>query len=222
MTTFPRSDSAKGTVLVLGNGNFPSRKRLAPWIKKSGLIVCCDGAADKALAYGIVPDVAIGDLDSISPRARKKARKIVRVPDQDSTDLEKALAWCGRNAADKKQVVLAGFTGGRTDFTLYNLFLLKKFADRDPVMIDDSFTVFPARSGTPLSGLVKGTRISLMALERTVAVTTSGLKWNLRNGTLEPGRLQSVSNRVTSPVVTVVFKKGFLLWFIGTRDADRW
>lgn len=216
MTTFPsRRDGRQGPVLVLGNGIFPSPRRLAPFLAAAALKICCDGAADKACRLGIVPDLVIGDLDSVSGTARRKARKTVRINGQDSTDLEKAMAWLERNGLGRRRTVLAGFTGGRTDFTLYNLHLLRRFAGRDIAMIDDFFTIYPARSGTELTDLKKGTLVSLLPLCRTDGVTTTGLKWNLKNAVLEPGGLESASNRVAGKTASVRFKTGFLLWFEG-------
>jgi thiamine pyrophosphokinase len=219
MTTFPnRRDRRQGPVLVLGNGLFPSRRRLAPFLRRAALVVCCDGAADKALRQRAVPDLLIGDLDSASVAARKKAARTVRIGEQDSTDLEKALAWLDRNGWGRRQTVLAGFTGGRTDFTLYNLHLLKRFAARDLVMIDDLFTIVPARSGRPRIGLRKGSLVSLLPLSRTTGVTTTGLEWDLEDATLEPGGLESASNRAAASTVTVRYRRGFLLWFL---SADK-
>jgi len=214
--TIPRKNKAgpKGIVLVLGNGQFPPLRRLNGVLKSAVRIVCCDGAADKALRAGIVPDVVVGDLDSISPAAKKKIGNIVSVKRQDMTDLEKAMAWCRENGLGRNRFVLAGFTGGRSDFTLYNLHLLKRFADRDVTLIDDFFRIFPARNGTALSGLAEGTLVSLVPLERTTGVTTQGLKWDLKNAVLEPGGLESASNRVRKNPARLRYKKGFLLWFV--------
>ena len=213
MRTSP-SNRDESHVLVFGNGTFPGLRRLTPFLAGSALNICCDGAADKALKLGIIPDLVIGDLDSVSAAGKKKSRSVVPVGNQDSTDLEKALAWLDRKGMGRRRTVLAGFTGDRADFTLYNLHLLKRFADRDLLMIDDRFSIFPARPRTALSGLKKGTLISLMPLSRTTDVTTTGLKWNLKNATLEPGGIESVSNRSVSGSVSLRFKKGFLLWFV--------
>jgi len=222
MTTFPgRPDPEAGSVLVLGNGSFPSRSRLAPFLRSSLLTVACDGAADKALKAGIVPDVLIGDLDSASPAAKKKVRRVVAVADQDSTDLDKALDWLTANGFAKARIVLAGFTGGRSDFTLYNIHRLRRYGRLDLVMIDDLFTVFAARSGTAVPGLEKGTLVSLVPVLRSAGVTTTGLKWNLKNAVLEPGGLESASNRASAATVRVTYRGGFLLWFVGAESVSK-
>ena len=40
---------------------------MAPLLRKKPFIVCADGGANKARKLGIVPDLIIGDLDSVSP-----------------------------------------------------------------------------------------------------------------------------------------------------------
>ena len=82
-------------VLLLGNGETLPTVFLKKLAAGADFILATDGAADRALAGGIIPDAVIGDLDSVSASARKKLATVpfISVDRQDNTDLEKALNW---------------------------------------------------------------------------------------------------------------------------------
>ncbi len=77
-----------------------------------------------------MPDVVIGDFDSLAGRllSGRDGPRFLRVDDQETTDSEKALLY----ALDQgiEEAVLVGAVGWRLDHTLYNTFLLERFADR--------------------------------------------------------------------------------------------
>lgn len=105
--------TTSGGVTLLGGGE-PAPGALAAALSRAPLLVAADGGADRALAAGRVPERVIGDMDSISAAARARlADRLVQVPAQDDTDLDKAL---DRIAADF--VLALGVTGGRLDHTL--------------------------------------------------------------------------------------------------------
>ena len=81
--------------LLIGNGETQEAAFLQHLARQADLILAADGGADRALSAGVRPDVIIGDLDSISPQAKKilPAEKFIFVNNQNNTDLEKALDY---------------------------------------------------------------------------------------------------------------------------------
>jgi len=73
--------------------------------------VAADSGADHLLENGIIPRRVVGDLDSISAKAR------------DTTDLEKALNQCRAPV-----IIGAGFLGGRIDHSFASFSALAKNA----------------------------------------------------------------------------------------------
>ncbi|MBM3613497.1 MAG: thiamine pyrophosphokinase, partial [Alphaproteobacteria bacterium] len=78
-------------------------------------LVAADGGADRLLRLGHMPEVAIGDFDSISAAARAALGpdRLHHIPEQDTTDFDKAL----RSVA-APFVVGLGFSGARIDHGL--------------------------------------------------------------------------------------------------------
>ena len=109
--------------LIIANGEMPAPDMLAYWAVRTGYTVCCDGAADKAAARGIVPDAIVGDGDSLSLESREAfAPKLHLESEQETNDLTKAVRFL--KARGCTRVVILGATGGREDHTLGNISLL--------------------------------------------------------------------------------------------------
>jgi len=104
--------------VVLAAGDFPRKGTAARRILDGAArVVCCDSAAD---AYrrktGREPTAVVGDCDS----ARGRFARVVRVAEQETNDLEKAIRFCA--AKGWKNPVVLGATGKREDHALGNVF----------------------------------------------------------------------------------------------------
>lgn len=60
--------------VVVGNGEFPVSALPLRMLDTASFTVCCDGAADRYLASGRVPDRIVGDGDSLSVENQKDMR----------------------------------------------------------------------------------------------------------------------------------------------------
>ncbi|MBO4765036.1 MAG: thiamine diphosphokinase, partial [Bacteroidales bacterium] len=105
------------TTVILANGEFPSSERTAALLKQADRIICCDGAAERLLAAGIVPDLIVGDMDSLPLPLQERFAGIIRPDkDQETNDLTKAF----KAAVDPlpEAIHLLGATGKREDHTM--------------------------------------------------------------------------------------------------------
>ena len=53
------------TTAIVGNGEVPSSELSIRLLRKMKRVVCCDGALQKLLSVNIIPDVVVGDGDSM-------------------------------------------------------------------------------------------------------------------------------------------------------------
>ena len=93
-------------MLVLGGRERPIKK----FAEASDIILCADSGADSALKQGIMPDVLLGDMDSISDKAFKALQdegiKIIKFPaEKDKTDGEISLDYAKEIGADTVDMV---------------------------------------------------------------------------------------------------------------------
>ena len=97
-----------------------------------GPVVAADGAAKRALEFGLMPEAVVGDLDSLdaATRARLPADRVFEIAEQDSTDFDKAL----RSIA-APLVLALGFTGQRLDHELAVYNALVRHAGRRAIVV---------------------------------------------------------------------------------------
>lgn len=199
--------------LILANGAPPSKRLFRMYRTKADCFVCADGGANSAARWGMRPDVIIGDLDSIqSATVRKFSRvRMIRIADQNSTDLEKALSWTLRKGY--RRVVVLGATGGRLDHLAGNLSAIGKFSVRASIrFVDGDGTLQAVGRGLTFKAR-PGNIVSLIPLSRCTGIVTRGLKWELRGETLELGKRESTSNVARTGSVSIKVHRGNLLLF---------
>jgi len=200
--------------IVFANGEGPSPETLREALAGAEFRAAADGGADTAFSLGVIPDLVIGDLDSLSAggRARLPAGRILRDADPDRTDLQKAVEACLDRGATEIAVVGAG--GGRADHALANLSVLFLYRDRARIVfLDGRFAITAATRRTPLDG-PPGTVVSLVAMGHCVGVTTRGLRWDLTDASLDFSP-RGIHNEIRSSPANVSVDKGNLLVFQG-------
>lgn len=155
-----------------------------------------DGGADHLLDAGISPAAVIGDLDSLSDKARATfADVLCAVAEQATTDFEKALT-----RVDAPAVLALGVTGGRIDHMLSVLNVMARHADRAVLLVDADDVSFLAPVGRCVLDLPPDSRISLMPIGRA-KVSVSGVVWPFENQLMTPAGFTSPSNQVKDGVV---------------------
>lgn len=196
--------------LLIGNGEKVSPRLLKKLATQADYVLAADGGADHALACGITPHGIIGDLDSVSARAKKICSgKILHVPTQDNTDLEKALLWLAKQKFT--HVTCVGFVGNRWDFSIGNLLALARFARKLEICVaGNNWRMYPLVRSTTWA-CKKNKRVSIIPLKICTGVTLTGLKYPLKNARILPGTTRTLSNQTTSTRFSVTFTRGTLL-----------
>ena len=91
--------------------------------EKDDLIIAADAGYLTAKEMGIVPDVLLGDFDTLGERNIPDGIECLRVPrEKDDTDTQLAVRTAIERGA--KEIVIIGGLGGRIDHTLSTLAIL--------------------------------------------------------------------------------------------------
>ncbi len=199
--------------LLIGNGECPSPTLLQQLAARADFILAADGGAQKAAAAGIMPDKIIGDFDSLSTRHAWPKEKLLRIPRQDNTDLEKALDYLQDNHFT--HVTIAGGTGGRWDFSIGNFLSVYPYLlQMDICFAADGWKIYPLIK--PAEKIVRpGARVSLIPVTACQNVTLKGLQYPLQNARLELGHTgRTLSNCAAQEKISVQFTAGYLLLYI--------
>jgi thiamine pyrophosphokinase len=163
---------------ILANGKFPDHPYPLNYLLNAKRVICCDGAADSLIDFGLEPFAIVGDCDSVNKKIADRFKdRLFRDNDQETNDLTKAVKWCsGRGYTD---IVILGATGKREDHTIGNISLLADYAKYIKVkMVTDAGTIIPLpESCTIESG--KGQQVSVFSKNPDSEITSIGLKYKL-------------------------------------------
>lgn len=179
-------------------------------------MIAADGGARHILAFGILPSIIIGDLDSLTADEVSNfvnlGVRILRFPTaKDETDLELALSYALK--AGYTPIIIFGAFGGRLDQILGNLAMLANpnalLAD---IRLEDGLTeAFFIKNQALIHGS-PGDTVSFIPWGGQVdGVSTNGLAYPLINETLFPYRTRSISNQMLVQTAAVRLVNGLLL-----------
>lgn len=204
------------TILFL-NGDLPSVKTIKKYCKTGDFVICADGGANGIAKAGIVPNIILGDLDSITAANlnyfRKKGVEIRKISEQETTDFEKSLRYITEKKL--KDLIVFGAVSSRPDHTLNNFSILRRYYRKLNIkLIDTDFDIFYVKNKISFNS-EKCKVVSLMAMPEAKGITTKGLKYALKNETLEFGIREGTLNKTSAKVINISFKSGHLLLFIG-------
>ncbi|MCX6369514.1 MAG: thiamine diphosphokinase [Armatimonadetes bacterium] len=184
-------------------------------VESASILVGVDGGARTLQRYGLIPQIITGDGDSLRDDERaalvRAGAKLVPTPDQDYTDLDKALSWVREQGAT--QITVFGATGGRLDHSYSVFSALIKHGRSLPLQLVDETAMYELvvgewqRSGRDLVGRL----LSLLAFGRVEGITTKGLRWPLANDWLAPGLRDGTLNEVTDESIEISVGSGDLI-----------
>lgn len=147
--------------VVVAGGDYPTAPQPQEILSGAAFVVCCDGAADRYIATGKVPDAIVGDGDSISPGNREKYAHILHcIAEQETNDQTKAIRFLKERGMHR--IAIVGATGRREDHTIGNISLLMEYM-REGLEVK-SFTdygYFLPCKGTTTHNCRKGQQVSI-------------------------------------------------------------
>ena len=200
------------TIIILGNGAFPTEPYPLFLLDSAEGVVCCDGALERWLAHNpqAQPLAVVGDLDSLPQALQERFSAVLfHEAEQDDNDLTKALRWVLREHPEAEEITILGATGLREDHTVGNLGLLmdypRQFAlgSRRLTLVSDFGTAFPITDSCELH-LGEGRRFSLFSADNSLTITSEGLEWPTDKVVFDAW-WKATLNRTVAPIVTLHF-----------------
>jgi thiamine pyrophosphokinase len=193
-------NSDKAGLLVTG-GDIPPFLALESRMTEFSFICAADSGLDAVRAWGLEPDLVVGDMDSLSdPAILGQYRNVRTFPcDKDDTDTEIGIRELRNRGYGR--VVVAGGGGGRLD----HLLALRALLERDDGP-DEWLTAAEriVRIRVATSFVVKpGTTVSVFPLgDGASGMKSCGLKWPLDGLSWDRGHF-GVSNMATDATVFI-------------------
>ncbi len=169
-------------------------------IRSAGLLIAADGGAGLCLEAGRIPELCVGDFDSVDPAILEAAAaagsEIRRYPrEKDESDLDLALQVARERGASR--VTITAAFADRLDHTLAALGTLFAACDLAAVADEPDWRAYPLEvkdRPTLLLAEPQGTIISILAMSGTATVSIEGARYPLESRTLSPLSSLGLSN----------------------------
>jgi thiamine pyrophosphokinase len=161
-------------------------------------VIAADSGIRHAASLGVVPELWVGDFDSVPPVLPAHYADIPRKTfphEKDKTDGELAIADAlGLGATS---LVLCGAFGGqRADHEFLHLALAVQLAEAgiEVTLTSGSQEGFPLLPGTTEFDYEDGTLFSILGFSELVGLSVEGAKWPLHNVEVAFGSSLTISN----------------------------
>jgi thiamine pyrophosphokinase len=198
--------------VLIANAPLRWTPRLTALVAGADVLLAADGGANHLARIGLRPVSVIGDLDSISGPTRGWLgdSAMVERPDQDRTDLDKALEYAFDDLGLGKLTVLAA-TGGRVDHDAGNLGLLARLALGTRLVYESDAHRLLAGTGDLKLESVPGETWSFWTYDSAIRVTLEGVRWPVESAALDAGGRPSISNEAIQHEVRVRAEGGAVI-----------
>ena len=210
--------------IILANGEFPKTASLQEKLRSgkgvacnAPTIICCDGAVQKLLDFGIEPNFIVGDLDSISEENKIKFADILILDqDENTNDLTKSVKFCIKNGFEILEIL--GATGCREDHALGNISLLANYMDDlTSVKMFTDYGVFTPISETTTFESFPNQAVSIFSLTPKTFITSNNLAYPIKNQKFTSW-WEGTLNRSLGDQFTIAINSGKIIVFQEHRD----
>ena len=208
--------------VIFANGQLPDIEAARSLLQANDYLIAADGGANHLMKMGILPEIVVGDLDSVDEDTLFELTSAeVDIEqfseDKDETDIELALHYAVE--LRPSAILIIGALGGRLDQTLANLSILTDpMLPKIDIRLDDGVEeAFFCRASAANGGQAEvrgrsGDTVSLVPWQAPVAgVATEGLGWPLFGETLYPDKSRGISNVMLADRAFVRIRSGLLL-----------
>jgi len=189
------------------------------------MLICADGGGNKAIASGRIPDVLIGDLDSITKENLEKCiaakTTVKQYPcEKNETDLELAVAYADTyldyQGCSQDEIVLYAAGGKRLDHLMGNISIMIAYAEKgrrlkmkDPR--SDAWVMLQGKEN--IKGSI-GQQLSIVALSDDARVSAEGLYYELDMLNLAHNSPRGISNVFKDEDISIEIHEGKVLIYV--------
>ena len=213
--------------VIFLNGEYKySQEFMDKLVSENTVCFCADGGANFAFKYGKMPEVIVGDLDSIEKKVLEyyKSKNILvkKFPkDKDFTDFELILKEINKISENKnfvEKIFVVGGIGKRIDMTLSNLFIMEKY--KNLVFLQENEEIFYAEKSFILKNK-KEYEFSIIPIsEKVEKLTLKGFKFETDKIDVKRESSRLVSNVIVENEASVEFENGKLIIILKNNNKN--
>jgi thiamine pyrophosphokinase len=203
-------------VIIISGGKPPSKELIIQEVTEDTFLIAADSGANCLYDYNIMPDLLLGDFDSIDKKVLDYFKKSnctldIYPTEKDYTDTEIAVKKALSMKPD--EIILLGCTGSRVDHLLGNIGMLKICLEDgvNAYIKDENNNIRLIDTSTSLKG-TEGEIFSLQAYgDEIIGLTIEGAKYSLNNYNLKIGESVTISNEFVGNIVKLKFISGTMM-----------
>jgi thiamine pyrophosphokinase len=203
---------------VLG-GNHMTVAKVAAWVESADIVIAADSGMLRVLEAGFVPDVVIGDFDSVSLEQIGPGTEAIVDCQQDNTDCSKLLSYATSQGYSRIMLICA--EGDLSDHFLDTIHCAVRCELEVSIGLERGIAHVLKGVTDETVSTEPGKRVSLLPLETVKNASLSGVQWNFESETLSVRGFTSISNIATESEVKVSFDEGSAYLFVES-DAPEW
>jgi len=204
-------------VAIFLNGSPDSPDLLRYVARRADLIVAADGGAGYALEAGVVPDLVVGDMDSLGEdlarEVERRGASLERHPvRKDKMDGHLAVLAARERGATTADLVCA--LGGRLGalFAVTHILLAAERIGLCSTVVAERGRIFVIEDGSRTVLGVQQDSVSIFPLAGpATGVTLESMEYPLENATLEPGDTLGFHNELIGKEARISVREGALL-----------
>ena len=208
---------------LVGASDFNGGDFLARWASGAfDSVIAADAGYAHLEGIGVVPDLAIGDFDSLG-RVPQDVPVLRHPVEKDESDMELAMEHAAGQGFD--ELFVYGSLGRRLDHTIANLQLFAAYSERgfSVTAIDEGFALRlltgPGSFDIPATGL--GTVSVFSAADEALGVVETGMQYSLDGQTLTNRTSLGLSNELLGQPARVSLERGTLYIFCPLESPER-
>ena len=206
--------------IIIASGNSIKKEIFNELYMENDFIICADGGLNYIDSLHIMPDLIVGDFDSVDKNLLLKYQNVKTrkfLPEKDFTDTELAIEEAINYGY--KDIVIFGATGTRLDHTMANIMLIERYikSDINIKIVDDNNYIQILNKNITLNKK-EGYYLSIVPITDYIeGLTLKGLKFPLNNVKVNRGSTLCISNEVIDTRAEIQITNGIGLLFL-SRD----
>lgn len=203
-------------VVILGGGTIYDYTLMQTYIHSNAYIICADSGVRHARQMNIIPNMILGDFDSVEPNLFQEYKQlgipiIDYPPEKDKTDSHLALEYA--LSLNPKEIILLGYTGSRLDHTIANIHTLQIPLTKktDACILNETNKVFLVDESKEIKNDF-GKYVSFIPLAADAKVSAvKGVKYPIYNKLMRQMDSLGVSNELTQESCILQVHEGIII-----------
>lgn len=196
-----------------------SPAKVAAWVESADFVIAADSGLLRVLEAGYVPDVVVGDFDSVPVDMVHESSEVIIDSGQENTDCGKLLDFVKERGFSEITLICA--EGDLSDHFLDTVHCSVRSDLKVSIGLERGHAhILKGPIACTIPTRV-GMRVSLLPLETVTNASLSGVQWSFDNRELSVRGFTSISNLTIEPQLSLSFDEGSAYLFVEC-DVPHW